>query len=328
MTIPRPHKCLNDANLARECLLQTRSAWDEFFRRFSPIIKKAIRRTFIKCGVRELADDIDNIEDIHALMVEKLYGKGMLRKCKNLDDLRPWLNRITINQSLEWLIHRGRLKRLPALQEEQLMRRLSAPLGKDQEFTLQDLIADEGANLFLQLEQVACQQYAECVIDQIAALDNPAHRWTLRLTILGQLCLSDAELAQLQVYSPLDDLDVEKRISSLEDTLANKEKERQDTLGKAVLAWHQQRSIEVNMTTLGKDTTTDHKDELDVLKVDWDSLETLKAKHLTSSCDFPRPSNRAIAELIGIPEEDSANVSQYLIRARTSLRKKLSKLSS
>jgi len=327
LPIQRPHQHLIDADLVRECLRHNRAAWEEFFKRFSPKIKKAVRRTFIRCYARELATNIDNIEDIHAELVEKLYGKGALRQCKDLTGLRPWLTRITINQTLQWLVRRGRLKRLPANQEEKFMRRLSDPLGEDQEFTLQDLIEDAGADLFLQLEQIACQQFAECVIDQIAILDNPSHRWTLRLSILGQLSLYDAELAQLQAYSPLDDDEVETRISSLEDVLADKEKERLDTLGKAVLVWHQQRGIEANIYRLGKDTTTDHKIELDELKVELDSLETLKAKHLAGSCEFPRPSNRDIADLIGIPEANSANVSQYLLRARASLRKKLRELS-
>jgi RNA polymerase sigma factor (sigma-70 family) len=318
---------LTDKDLAALCLLHQRNAWEEFFKRFSPLIKKAIRRTFIRCGVRELAEDFDNIADIHAELVEKLYGKGILRKCSDLTGLRPWLIRITINQTLQWLVRRSRLKRLPQVQEEQLMRRLSAPLGEDQDFTLQDLIEDAGADLFQQLEQVACQHYTECVVDQIAALDNPTHRWTLRLSTLGQLSLSEAELAQLQALSTLDNHEIEERISALEDALAKKEQERQDTLGKAVLAWHQQRGIEVKITRLGKDSVTDHAAELAKLKEEWDSLEALKAKHLAASCDFPRPSNREIAELIGIPEEKSGNVSQYLVRARTSLRKKLRELS-
>jgi RNA polymerase sigma factor (sigma-70 family) len=324
---PRPHQHLNDADLARECLLHNRSAWEEFFQRFSPVIKKAVRRTFIRCGVRELAEDFDNIADIHAVLVEKLYGKGALRQCTDLAGLRPWLVRISINQTLEWLVHRSRLKRLPQVQEEQLMRRLSAPLGEDQDFTLQDLIEDAGADLFLQLEQVACQHYAECVIEQIGALENPTHRWTLRLSILGQLSLSDFELTQLQALTPLAGDEVEKRVSALEDSLADREKDRQNTLGKAVLVWHQQRGIEVKLTRLGKDIVIDHAAELAELKTEWDSLETLKARHLAVSCEFPRPSNREIAELIGIPEAKSGNVSQYLVRARASLRKKLSELS-
>ena len=328
MPIPKPHQNLNDADLAKECLLHNRAAWEEFFLRFSPLMKMAIRRTFIKSGVKELAEDFDNIADIHAELVGKLYGKGILRKCKDLDGLRPWLVRVSINQTLEWLVHRGRIKRLPAIQEEQFMRRLSAPLTEDGELTLQDLLEDAGADLFLQLEQSACQQFAECLLDQLLEIKNLTLRWTLRLSILGQLSLSDEELYQLQTLSPLSDDVVEEKVSTLEESLFVKEKERQDILGKAVLAWHQQRIIEAKITRLTKENQADNAAEIAVLNAELASLDVLKAKHLAACAEFPSPSNWEIAELIGIPLEKKENVSQYLIRARKTLRRKLELKSS
>jgi hypothetical protein len=47
---------LSDAELIPLCLQQQRCAWEEFFKRFSPVIRKAIRWTFIKRKARDLAE--------------------------------------------------------------------------------------------------------------------------------------------------------------------------------------------------------------------------------------------------------------------------------
>ena len=314
---------LPDTDLIPLCLQHQRSAWEEFLKRFSPLIKKSIRRTFIKCGVRDLAENIDNILDIHADLVEKLYAKGALNKCPDLSGLRAWLNRITINQTIEWLRERGRIKHLPLLKEEQLMRSLSTPLGEDQGFTLQDVIEDDDADLFAQLEQVASQLYAESVIEQISTINNITHRWILRLHILGQLALSDAELKNLQSISPFQLNELQERICALEVSLAEKEQDRQDDLGKSILYWHQLRNLEIKIARLDRDTFYDHKREIDAFKLEWAELENRKNKLLSNCRSLPKPSNKEIAELVGIPEDNCGNVSNYLVRAREALSNKM-----
>ena len=317
---------LPDVDLVPLCLLHQRSAWEEFFKRFSPRIKKAIRRTFIKCGAKDLVEDIDNVMNIHAVLVEKLYAKGALHQCTDLSGLRSWIVRISANQTVDWLKQRGRIKHLPLLKEEQLMRSLSTPLGEDQEFTLQDVIEDEDADLFAQLEQIASQLYVECVIDQIATIDNITHRWILRLHILGQLTLSDAELENLLTVSPLQEDELNNSISALETSLAEKEQERQDDLGKTVLYWHQLRGLEIKIARLDRDTFSDHKPEIDALKQEWNDIGNRKNKLLSSCHSLPKPTNKEIAEIVGIPEDKCGNVSTYLVRAREALSDKMSNL--
>ncbi|MBK5275563.1 MAG: hypothetical protein JJE30_10995 [Desulfuromonadales bacterium] len=327
MSPSRPHHNLSNSDLVGLCLLHNRCAWEEFFWRISPLIKKAIRRTFIRCKARDLAENIDNTLDIHALLVEKLYAKGALNQCPDISGLRSWIVRISANQTIDWLIHRGRIKNLPQLKEEQLMWSLSTPFGDDQGFTLQDIIEDEDADLFFQLEQVASQLYVECVIDQIGTIKNIKNRWILRLHILGHLALSNPELEQLQSFSPLQGDELNDRISALEASLAEKEQERQDDLEKTVLCWHQLRGIEIKIARMDKDTFSDHNQEIDELKKEWTEIGNRK-KGLLSSCHtLPKPTNMEIAGLIGIPEENCGDVSQYLQRSRNALRKKMDSLS-
>lgn len=314
---------LPDSDLVVLCLQQQRNAWEEFFRRFSPLLKKAIRKTFVKCGFSYLAEDFDNVLDIHAVLVEKLYAKGALHQCSDISGLRSWLARVSANQTCDWLKQRGRIKHLPQLQNEQLMRSLSTPLDEDQDFTLQDVIEDEDAELFVQIEQVATRLYVECVIDQINTINNITHRWILRLHILGQFALSDAELEDLQSISPLKHNELHDCICALELSLAEKEQERQECLGKTVLYWHQLRGLEVKIGRLDRDTFSDHSHEIDELKKEWVDIENRKKKVLSSCYTLPKPTNKEIAEIVGITGENCGNVSNYLVRARETLNRKM-----
>lgn len=320
------HK-LSERELVSLCLQHQRSAWEEFFRRYSKVLKKAIRRTFIACGARDYARDIDNILDIHAVLVEKLYAKGALTKCPDPSGLPSWLIKISVNQTYDWLKKRGRIKNLPTEKEQQFLKRLSTPLGEDQDFTLEDIIEDEDSDLFRQLQQTYYQLYVECVIDQLADIKNITYRWILRLSILGQLALTDEELESLHIISPLQHNEFIERINSLESLLTEKERNRQDDLGRTVVYWHQLRVIEYKMTQLQKDIFTDHSLELMKLNKEWMEIETRKDAMLAGCHALPRPSNKEIAEIIGIPEEQCGNVSKYITRARDDLRKKMSAIS-
>jgi len=102
--------------------------------------------------------------------------------------------------------------------------------------------------------------------------------------------------------------------------------ERQDDLGKTVLYWHQLRNLEIKIARLDRDTFSDHSQEIDELKKEWSDLEIRKKKLLSSCHSLPKPTNKEIAEIVGIPEKKSGNVSNYLVRAREDLRNKLYEL--
>jgi hypothetical protein len=118
-------------------------------------------------------------------------------------------------------------------------------------------------------------------------------------------------------------VDIINSIGEISDRLAVKEAERQDELGKAILYWHQLRDIEVKIARLYRDTTADHTTEIEAIRAEWSSVDSLRSNAIAVGSSLPKPSNKEIAELVGIPEGKCGDVSQYLKRAREALRKKL-----
>lgn len=311
-----------DQELAVLCLQHDRTAWEEFFRRFSPLIKKAIRRTFIKYCARELASDMDNICDIHAAIVEKLYAKGVLHQCRDLSGLRAWIIRLSANQTLDWLKHRGRIKNSPAVDAENAVS-LSTTLGEDGQATLQDILEDMDADIWALRQMEAQRLYLDNVLEQLASLNNSTQRWILRLSILAQMSLAEQERAELEAFSPLGSTVLCRLLEEMESELAESEMKRQAALGRSVVYWHQLRRMEAQIAFLQRDPSNVNNQRIGQLVQECAELETLRNKAMKDGRVLARPSNRQIAAIVGILEEKCGNVSKYLERARETVRDKL-----
>ena len=80
------YKHIPDHELVRSCIESNRPAWEEFFRRFIPYIKKGIQGVLVVYG---LQNDQDILWDIHEKIAVKLIKNGILSQCSNPSGIRP-----------------------------------------------------------------------------------------------------------------------------------------------------------------------------------------------------------------------------------------------
>jgi DNA-directed RNA polymerase specialized sigma24 family protein len=174
-------KNMTDHELVRFCIENNRLAWEEFFRRFIPEIKQAIRKRLKSCGRENLCHDQEVLWSIHEKIVVKLYSQGILRQCTNPAGIRFWLRAVVHNQTTDWLIEQGRKKRLPQRQSEDSLLSLSDQLKGNPDLTISDTIADD------QQSTDELQTYLERSLDQLGEIKNDKKLWVLRLTQLHDL---------------------------------------------------------------------------------------------------------------------------------------------
>jgi len=296
--------------LVEKCLKHERPAWNEFFTRYTPHLKDSIRKALIRHGTLELSEDIDIVADIYLKLVEKIYSKQILKQCPRLDGLKNWLASVASNQTIDWLKEKGRLKNRPQLQGEAATCSLDQPLSDEEESTLLDMLA--APEEYCSVVQLRTEE----VLSDLASLDNIKQRWVLRLTILGQSELSAAELEELADLSnqPLEIL--KQIIEALETDLAAREQERSENYGRTVLYWHELRRLERQYNRLSLDTFSQHSDECTLLQQQIREKQAKRDDLLKKCKKMPRPSDRAIAELLGIPENQ---IGITLRRARETL---------
>jgi DNA-directed RNA polymerase specialized sigma24 family protein len=308
---------ISDKELVACCLKNNRPAWEEFFKRYIPLIKQAIKGKLRESGYVNLSDDHDLVWDIHEKIVVKLYGRGLLRQCVNPEGIRAWLMTVAQNQTIEWLVWQGREKRLPQKQEEKLMAYLSDLIKGASGLTLEDTIADESGG------EGNLGKYAEGALEELSNIGHDKKMWVLRLSILDHLPLSSEEIIDLSCFSGFPEDEVKSRVTIMMQQIEAKEVERIEASGRSVILWHQIRRMEAQF--LERDSCSTDQSDTDSLLRELQKKMKIREQLLKDGRRLCRPANRDIAEMIGLSEDQAEQVSVYLKRARKMLMDRMAK---
>ena len=304
---------ISDQDLVKLCLKNKREAWNEFFRRYIPDIKSTIKGRLRRFGYDNMTHNQDIIWDIHEKIVIKLIKKNILNQCDNPIGIRFWLKKIATNQTLDWLIEQGRRKRLPQKQIENSMLSLSNPVAANSNLNIEDTISsDPVSNNKLQLR-------IEAALKHITEIKNPKKKWVLRLSIIYSLPLSQKEYDDLVDFSGYSKIELKKRLDEMMLNIEKKEQQRVRESGKAILFWHEIRRLESALSEKGKDLSIDNQKIVESLKCEIDLKTARREACLKKGNRYPKPSNRNIADIIGVPENQINQISNLLNRARKSM---------
>ncbi|RLB39080.1 MAG: hypothetical protein DRH12_11995 [Deltaproteobacteria bacterium] len=314
---------ISNEELVRRCIANERSAWEKFFRRFIPKIKKTIRKVFYAKSRFDLVGDMDVIGEIHNRVVVKLYVKGGLKSCRNHSNVESWLVTLVKNQTLDWLIEQGRIKRLPKTESERNTASLSTPLNPDSEegLRLEDIIGDQATLDGLEnLDEF--KREIEEALEALRSLDKDRKLWALRLSLISHVPLSDKEIEELARFANHPVQKVRKRLKEIIARLEAMEKKRAADTGRAIVIWHEIRRLEAQLLEKSRSSLASAQDELEKLSSKLEAKRRIYEELLSKRKAFVRPSNSEIAELIGMDEEKAAQVSNLLFRARAFMEKR------
>lgn len=308
---------LADEELVHHCLENHRPAWNEFFRRFIPHIKKAIKKQLRVSGHLDLSRDQDVLWEVHKDIVIKLFDRGWLRKCHDLSGIRPWLKEVASNQTIDWLRKRHSRKTLPERVTDLTNVSLHSPTRMDSELLLIDTIEDDLPH------SSELDHFLENLLERLGQLDNKKASWVLRLSFVSQLPLSSEELDELTRFSGSPRAEV---ASCLVDVIARLEKtvQRKDwAAGRAILLWYEIRRLEAAIFHKVKVKTFDDDPEILEIRNLIQSKAKKREEYVKQSQVLCRPSNLEIARLVGMPAEKADQISSILVRARRLLLEKM-----
>lgn len=308
----------SDSDLVLLCRAGDREAWNEFFRRFLPLIKSSIRRTL---KVYATSDDqsyyygLDAVSEITEQLVIKLYPKGILDQLVDISGLHPWLRTVVTNLTIDWLIAQGRLKHAARREVEGGMLSLDKPLNDDTDTTLADTLA---------LDIPSTQEihdYLEMLLQTVDAKSNRRDYWIVRLSIISQIPLELEEESALADFSPLPPDSAQQLIQSMIEDVERRTKECDSKLGLAIVLGSELRRLQYVMWEMRGDDTPHGLAKIDRLKQECICLEKRRIKLLVDGMKIPRPRNSEISALVGIVPEQESQVSTVLTRSRKYLRK-------
>jgi RNA polymerase sigma-70 factor (ECF subfamily) len=91
-----------DRRLLDGCLRGERGAWEEFHRRFHPLLERAVRFAFLKTLYAVPAPDVENVvQDVYLRLYEKNFAR--LRTFEGRCPFGAWLRSLAVRHALNYL---------------------------------------------------------------------------------------------------------------------------------------------------------------------------------------------------------------------------------
>jgi DNA-directed RNA polymerase specialized sigma24 family protein len=320
--------------LIESCLENDRNAWEEFFLRFIPVIKRGIQRKLIASGFVHLYHDPDVLAEIHEKITVKLYKNRILTQCKNINGIIPWLETIARNQTVDWIKKNSRYKRLPQQYAESHTFSISGPLNGISHLSVEDTIFDDES-----VDLTNIINDLQTALSRIKDIKNEQKYWIFRLSILASFPLSHDELSELSTFCDFPTDHLKTTIQKIEARLAKKEVKRLESMNQAVLYWYIIKRLKTRIDRekekLGsvekinsndgcpshgqediKHWKTRIKSDIEDLEKEITDKQQKRDSLLKIGRKLCRPANREIAQLLGIPLEKASQISNILIRIR------------
>ena len=128
MTVPLPEQA-GDQALLQRCLEGNSSAWEEFLRRYRPVIERAVRFTFLRCVYRIPHADVENVvQDLLARLYESDCRR--LRSFQGRCPFAAWLKSLAVRITLNTIRDEKRRGRFGGGEIEDLALQPAADAGE------------------------------------------------------------------------------------------------------------------------------------------------------------------------------------------------------
>lgn len=307
------YDCLSDHELVQLCLENRRDAWEEFFSRFIPLMRYTIKNRLVAYDLRDMAEDPDIVWDIHAGIVKALVTQEKLRQCRDTTGLRAWLRTLARNHATDWVRKFRSRRGTPERIVEQSKLSLDSPAGQDEAATLADVIPAK-TSLGPELEQTV-----ETALANLGVMNNEKARWVLRLSIISHLPLSTEEIEELARFNGMDTGVLSRRMDEITNQIEIKEANKIAAEGNATLLWYEMRGLEARIHEMEMRLGDEHED-VGLLRRKMQTKTCLRDEYLDQAQMHRRPSNRDMAALVGVSEEQADQISSILKRARQTLK--------
>ena len=301
-------QALTPSELVNRCLDEHEPAWNEFFHRYTSLIKKKIIKTFISRNKFDLAKDQDVVQEIFLLVFEKLFIQNTLDQLEESEKVEAWLRTVSKNRTVDWLKKRGSQKNLPVIQATTSSLSLNAPIDEESRLSLADIIPDRN-----HIDQSDIKELKD-VSDNLANLSSKK-LWALRLKVLFYDPLDKDEIQALASFLAKPPEQVFEQVDLLMENLLKKKHMKDKDLNSAGRVWSLIRHLEMrllNSISAGDLSKDEQKNLENEIRRRSKRLEIL----LRSGSQFIEPANEEIAKILGIPLHKVGRVSVLIHRAR------------
>ena len=294
------HDKINIEALVQRCKKNEPHAWEEFLRHFVPIIRKMIQRILRKYGCPKW-NDIDVVQDVWLKIFEYLYAQNGFELCVHYKNFEGWLWSVTNSKAVDYCRRKKRTG--PDIEPN------------DNPVDFENL--EEGNWLEKKLCEMESTGDLNNALDTISDMKNPKIKWAIRICIMAEVPLTDAEISSLvKTFNYDDEETVKDQLKTIQARLHKKIMEKRKAGDAADRIWREIQEMEYKLRHVIPFIHENMEEEAEKL------VQTLKKKEkrheelLNEAGQFCHPSSAEIAQIMGLPESKVNQVSIYIYRAR------------
>lgn len=329
----------SDQDIVRLCVEGHADAWDEFYKRFIPLMLNSIKSTLFGYGEfgSKFARDEGSLWDIFEIIYDRFRTKSLLKECRNPNGIRAWLATLAANQTKDRMKSLFTDNELPNRHAENSLSSLDQPIfdgssltlsdtdltDADYEETLRDLLTEDTENA--QSPEAVLAQISFAVLLHLSKLyhskDATDRRkyWIARINYIFFYPLSDDEVDDIVEYADMTKMALLAKIDSAMKELDCSNEEKEAALGRAEILRHKLLRSQAKLNHFNNDPTPEGLIIRSDLEKTIASMSKRRADLLRTGLKAPRPSARQLIDILSLPQNLEKQVSKILSRLQQEL---------
>jgi RNA polymerase sigma factor (sigma-70 family) len=307
--------CFEDL-LRRCCDENSPPPWDEFFQHFNRLIIKTIRKTLIRWDQALYQPDYDVVNEVYLRFVERIMEERKLEGVKHSAALPSWVRSTVQNITIEWLRKQNTRNIVLNNHERKNSISLNKPVGREGEQLLEDVTGHDTMEELWEKKELT--ERLDDIMGDVEQLDEEAFLLVKAFCLFYEP-LSEREIELIAKKRNTAKKVIKSEIDELMEDLATRNDGRIKKQSNEVIRWFRVRQKEATLSQMQRYPLSDGE-QTTALAAQIEHESTKLELSRKKGRDIVRPRNSEIAHLLGIPENQSKQLSLKMMRIRNKLK--------
>ena len=313
---------LTDNELIAACARPnaTRRQWQQFYKRYTPLINTRIEVTLLKIGIPQRAITWDIADEVSFAVMKKLCDGKSLKTIAGYQYAKAGLGQAVENIVRSWNRERNLQKHAHEAHVQKNLTSLDAPLGEEvDDECLIEVIADPRTNPIPGIEVEATRENITQLMREVESIKDNRKRLAFKVNVIFYNPLSDEDIKEIAALRGIAPSEIETEVDAIVARLADQNEQIERQYDLMANKFYDLQSQIGRLRKMEKDFNTPET-ELKELERDI-ARKTKELENLNKRNQMVNvyPTAEEVAKLLKIPKEKQKDIAVWLNRIRKKL---------
>jgi len=313
---------LTDNELIAACARPnaTRRQWQQFYKRYTPLINTRIEVTLLKIGIPQRAITWDIADEVSFAVMKKLCDGKSLKIIAGYQYAKAGLGQAVENIVRSWNRERNLQKHAHEAHVQKNLTSLDAPLGEEvDDECLIEVIADPRTNPIPGIEVEATRENITQLMREVESIKDNRKRLAFKVNVIFYNPLSDEDIKEIAALRGIAPSEIETEVDAVVARLADQNEQIERQYDLMANKFYDLQSQIGRLKKMEKDFNTPESElkelERDIVRKTKE-LENLNKRNQMVNV---YPTAEEVAKLLKIPKEKQKDIAVWLNRIRKKL---------